>query len=321
MSNHHAGLPILPIITTVAQLTLSRATRRQYARKTVDSDATGKAENHGFGSEVAMSLDGDAGKSVPHTSLDTRPDFFAGSGHQEALARLEYLVETGLDCGVVIGPKGTGKTSVLRAFLAQSSSARMTTALVDVSGLDAAEALKRLGESLGITSHARGRLRLLWQEVTDALAGHRHAKRPCVVIFDHLDRALPDCRQAVERLLSHGRRHGATTYVLAFSGLSYPVIPKEWRQAADLRIEVEPLTAEETAAFVARLATALELPRDAFDQAASDILFRLSRGVPRDLVRLCELSLLSAIQDDKRSISADVVEAAMRELSLLRSSA
>jgi hypothetical protein len=69
------------------------------------------------------------------------------------------------------------------------------------------------------------------------------------------------------------------------------------------------------------LLSALELPNDAFDAAASEILFRLTGGVPRDIVRLCELSLLSAMQDDKRSISADVVEAAMRELSLLRFSA
>ena len=78
-------------------------------------------------------------------------------------------------------------------------------------------------------------------------AGHRQAKRPCVVIFDHLDRALPDCQQAVERLLLHDAEPGAATFVLAFSGHSFPVIARQWRQAADLRIEVAPLTAEETA--------------------------------------------------------------------------
>jgi type II secretory pathway predicted ATPase ExeA len=109
--------------------------------------------------------------------------------------------------------------------------------------------------------------------------------------------------------------------VLAFSGLPFPVIAREWRQAADLRIELAPLTADETAAFVESLLVALELPKDAFDAAATEILFRMTHGVPRDVVRLCELSLLSAMQDDKQPISGDVVEAAMRELSLLRSSA
>ncbi len=268
-----------------------------------------------------MSADGGARDGVPRAPVETRLDFFAGASHREALARLEYLVETGLRCGVVIGPKGAGKTTALRAFIEQPSISRFTKVLLDLRALGAAEALKRLCQGLGITSHARGRLSVLWQEVTDALAGHRHAKSRCVVIFDHLDRALPDCQQAVERLLLHDAEPAAATFVLAFSGHSFPVIAREWRQAADLRIEVAPLTAEETAAFVERLLRALELPNDAFDAGASAILFRLTQGVPRDVIRLCELSLLSAMQDDKRSISADVVEAAMRELSLLRSSA
>ncbi|HUE16759.1 MAG TPA: AAA family ATPase [Planctomycetaceae bacterium] len=268
-----------------------------------------------------MSADGGARGAAPLAPFETRLDFFAGASHHEALARLEYLVETGLRCGVVIGPKGAGKTTALRTFVEQSSIAHWTKIHVDLRALGAAEALKRLGQGLGITSHARGRLSLLWQEVTDAFLGHRQAKRPCVVIFDHLDRALPDCQQAVERLLSRDADPGAATFVLAFSGHSFPVVAKQWRQAADLRIEVAPLTAEETAAFVKRVLSALDLPNDAFDAAASEILFRLTGGVPRDIVRLCELSLLSAMQDDKRSISADVVEAAMRELSLLRFSA
>lgn len=268
-----------------------------------------------------MSRVGGPESGASHSPLETRVDFFAGASHQEALARLEYLVETGLHCGAVIGPKGAGKTTVLRAFVEQLSSARLTKVVVDLRSLNAAEALKRMGQGLGITSHARGRLSMLWQEVTDALVGRRHARHLCVVIFDHLDRALPDCRQAVERLLLHDAEPVGATFVLGFSGQCYPVIEKEWRQAADLKIELSPLTCDETTAFVERVLCTLDLPNDAFDAAASRALFELTRGVPRDVLRLCELSLLSAMKDDNPSISADVVEAAMRELSLLRSSA
>jgi general secretion pathway protein A len=268
-----------------------------------------------------MSADGVAGSGVPLAPLETRLDFFAGASHQEALARLEYLVETGLRCGVVIGAKGAGKTTALRAFAKLPGTSRITKVHVDLRALSAEEALKLLGQGLGITSHARGRLSLLWQEIIDALVGLRYAKRQCVAIFDHLDLATRNCQQAVERLLLHEAEPGSATFVLGLSGHTFPVIAREWRHAADLRIEVSPLSAEETAEFVARLLRALELPGDAFDASASAILHRLTRGVPRDVVRLCELSLLSAIQDDSHSISAEVVEAAMRELSLLRSPA
>ena len=240
---------------------------------------------------------------------------------QEALARLEYLVETGLRCGVVIGPKGAGKTTVLRAFAELSSTAPFVKAIVDVRGLDAAQALLRLGEGLGLTSHARGRLGVLWQEVADLLEGHRQLKRPPTIIFDHLDRARPGCQQAVERLLLHNRDSGAATFVLAFSGDSFPLVAKEWRQAADLRIEVAPLTAEETTLFLERLLSAVELPQDTFDSSGGreplppDARRAAQRGPPVRTLRVVGPAR------DRPSISADVVEAAMRELSLLRSSA
>src|SRR5580658_9764933 len=72
----------------------------------------------------AMSRDGDALSDAPHAPLGLRHDCFAGASHEEALARLEYLVETGLRCGVVVGPKGAGKTLALRSFVAQPSTAR-----------------------------------------------------------------------------------------------------------------------------------------------------------------------------------------------------
>lgn len=264
-----------------------------------------------------MSRDGDALGGDRSARLETCLDLFAGASHQEALARLEYLVETGLRCGVVVGPKAAGKTFALRTFVEQPAAVRSTKILVDLYGLDAAEALKRLGQKLGITSHARGRVSGLWQEVTEALSGRRHAKHQCVLIFDHLDRSLADCQQVVERLVLH-EMPGVATFVLGLSGSTYPVISRQWRQAADLRIDLCLLTAEETTEFIERLLESFELPHDAFDAEAAEILYRLTRGVPRDIVRLCELSLLSAMQDDQPSVSADVVEAAMHELSLLR---
>ena len=65
-----------------------------------------------------MSRDGDAVSDAP---LDLGQEFFAGASHQEALARLEYVVETGLRCSVVVGPKGAGKSFALRTFVAQPS--------------------------------------------------------------------------------------------------------------------------------------------------------------------------------------------------------
>lgn len=263
----------------------------------------------------------DAGASVSCAfPFEKRLGYFAGATHEEALARLEYLVETGQRCGLVAGPRGTGKSTVLRVF-ADKFRSDFTIVSVEVAAVRAADALERLSNGLGTTTHARGRLNVAWQEVMDGLAGQRHARRPCAVIFDHVDRASADCQEVVRGLLAHETLAGTATFVLAFSGEFFPIVAKEWRQLADLKIELAPLTAAETAALVRALLSTVDLPADALDDSAMESLFRLTHGVPRDVVRLCEMSLLSAVHDEKPAISEDVVHSAMRELSLLRSSA
>ncbi len=211
--------------------------------------------------------------------------------HQEALARLEYLVETGLRCGVVIGPKGAGKTTVLRAFADTFVNGPVREGDCRRARPGRRPGAPAIGRRAG-TDVARPR------PIGRPVArGGRPARRPPTVetpLGDHLRPSRP----RPSRLPAGGgtappaqmRDSGAATFVLAFSGDSFPLVAKEWRQAADLRIEVAPLTAEETTLFVERLLSAVELPQDTFDSAAAEILFRLTRGVPRDVVRLCELS-------------------------------
>ena len=125
-----------------------------------------------------------------------------------------------------------------------------------------------------------------------------------------LDRAEPHCHQAgLLPAADNGSPWGAS-FVLAFSGLSFPVIAKEWRQAADLRIDLSPLSVEETATFVHSLADALHLPKDIFDAGAVQVVCDVTHGVPQAIVRLCQMSLLSATHDQTVRISSDVVEAA-----------
>jgi general secretion pathway protein A len=247
-------------------------------------------------------------------------DFF-GASHHEALARLEYLVESGQKCGIVTGPTGVGKSTVLRVFAHDCIAAHRGVVSIDLTALEPADLLQRLAEGLGITSHADERLSKLWTEVADGLTGSRHTRGGTTVILDHVDQAAADCRSVVRRLLVAHAAPGDATLILAFSGSSYPVVTREWRQEADLRIELGALTLEETSAFLQSLLDTRALPVEAFEPDAAEDVFQLTGGVPREIVRLCTHSLLAAAHDRAPRISSEIVEAAMGELRRLRSSA
>ena len=244
--------------------------------------------------------------------------YFEGTTHAEALARLEYFVESALRCGIVIGPRGTGKSTALNVFGQDCRAIGCEAVSIDVTGLDDVQFLERLAQRLGVTSRARGRAIALWSEVTDALCGRALAGQPLVLIVDHLDRALKDCQHLLRRFVARGGNDRAETWILGFSGRTFPMVPREWREQNDLRIELAPLDERESHAFLQSLLEFARRPGDTFD-AAADALVAAAHGIPADLTRMAELSLLA--NGPETRVSAEVFSAVLEELRGLRFSA
>ena len=67
---------------------------------------------------------------IPFQSTVDRRWFYEGPSHEEALARLLFLVEQHRRLGLLIGAAGTGKTMLLSVL--QRSAAQAQTEVVDV---------------------------------------------------------------------------------------------------------------------------------------------------------------------------------------------
>jgi type II secretory pathway predicted ATPase ExeA len=268
---------------------------------------------------VSIAREGLENSQGAHSSAPAGSHFFAGGTHAEALARLEHLVENGSHCGIVTGPRGTGKSTVLHVFAQGCRAAGLETVSIDVTGLAGQQFLERLAQRLQVTSRARGRVVRLWTEIVDALAGRALASRNCVLVLDHLDRALGDCQRLVQRLVARADTERFETWVLAFSGRLFPMVPRQWRERTDLRIELGPLNKAESHAFLRSLGESFGRPADAFE-ATADALVRAAGGVASDLRRMGELSLLLAADPDNR-VSTETLDAVLEELRGLRYSA
>jgi type II secretory pathway predicted ATPase ExeA len=257
------------------------------------------------------------GFETANTAAARDSHFFAGAIHAEALARLEHLVDSGYRCGIVVGPRGTGKSVVLNVFAQNCRAAGCEAVSIDVTGLHGVQLLERLAQRLGVTSRARGRQIALWNEVTDALLGRALAGRRCVLLVDHLDRALSDCQHLVQRLSTRGG--AGETWLLAFSGRLFPMVPREWREQNDLRIELAPLNEPESHAFLRSLLEFCNRHGDVLDGVAQ-ALVASAAGIPADLRRMGELSLLMA-DGPHAPASEEILAAVLDELRGLRFSA
>ncbi len=219
--------------------------------------------------------------------------------HEEALARLEYLIEQRRRFGLLLGPAGTGKSLVLRAAAREANRLGRDVAIVDLFGADSHDLLWQLAIALRLGPNERWSHATLWRTVSDHWHALHLARLPSVLLFDHLERAEVDCLSLIHRLLhlDVANDGGLTILAAAREGQEECSIG-ELSEQSELRIELTSLSQRETELFIRELLDNSGGHRELFRRDALVTLFDLSGGVPREIVRLCRLSLAAAERDD-----------------------
>jgi type II secretory pathway predicted ATPase ExeA len=233
------------------------------------------------------------------------------AAHEEALARLEFLVERRRLCGIVLGPEACGKSALLRKFETQ-----LRRCPVQVARLEAASALLwQVHAALGLAPTLESAPLALWQELSDSLRALRDAGDHAVLLIDHADR-LQDCGlSVVGRLLRTWASSGAPVTIILAARAPLPErLHDEAASCADLRIELAPLERQETVDYVRGALLDAGGRRDLFDAAALAAVHERTGGRLGRIDRLCGLALLAAMADEHTTVTRDVIEAAAAEL-------
>jgi general secretion pathway protein A len=241
--------------------------------------------------------------------------YYQSPGHEEALARLLFLVENRRRCGVLAGAAGTGKSLVLEIARGEALRAGSDVASIDLFGRSSREMVWEILAGLRRSPGVDETPHRLWRKLHDHVLANQGGQGSLVLILDHLDRAHADCLGVVERLQHVAA--GAETGLTLILGVRQQRDTALWqglREISDLRIELEALDREQTRRYIE--ARILRAGGEAviFDQSAIDRLFEETRGIPRELNRLCDLALLAGMADHATQIDEPIVAAAAEEL-------
>jgi general secretion pathway protein A len=242
--------------------------------------------------------------------------------HAEALAHLRLgLTEPGgFVC--ITGDVGTGKTTVLRTFLADLGP-EIATAYVFNPTLSWNELLLRIARELGVPATGSSDVDLM-----DALNAHLLAERKS----GRLSIAVIDEAQAVpldvlERLRLLSNLETSTDKLLRLVLVGQPQLARllvnpalaQLNQRITLRWHLGPLTRAETAAYVRhRLAVAGgERATTLFTGPALALVHYYSGGVPRLVNMIAHRATLVTYVQRERRVNAAAVRRAYRELGAL----
>lgn len=255
---------------------------------------------------------------TPFTSRVDPRTYVETPVHEEAMARLLYLVEQRRHCGVLLGERGCGKTMLLQTltrYLRRTQASIINEDLLGVGGLEIAW---KIAQRLGCRIPENASLPSLWRILQDALEGNCSSGRPTIILLDHVERSSPDCQGILHRLIhSTLPLAGHVTVLLSLRSENLTPFVPLLREVSELRIELGPLNLHQTRDYVVRLVENVGGDPDMFDEDIWELLSQFSGGNPREIHRICDLALVAGMSEQTDSISRHHIQAACDDLSSL----
>jgi len=249
--------------------------------------------------------------------LDARA-FYQSPTHEEALARLHFLVERSRRLGLLLGPGGSGKSLLLRFFSHGLGRRGAAVAMLNLSGLGAEELLPPLAEQLGLMPPPAAGTAALWRMVTDRLAEFRYEHRDTVLLFDDADLAEAAVLGQLVRLLKQDvAADSRLTAVLAGRPGRVDRVGPQLLELTELRIDLEPWEPADTQQFLESSLARAGREAPVFTPAAAERVHALGAGVPRRISQLADLSLLAGAGAELPLVDAETVEAVHGELTMV----
>ena len=241
--------------------------------------------------------------------------FHQSPTHEEALARLHFLVEERRRLGLLLGGVGSGKSFLLEVFSEEMRRSGRAVAKLSLLGLEPPEMLWQLAAAMDLCPDWTDRLPLVWRSITDRITEYRYQRLQAVVLFDDADRAAGPVLAQVARLaeLDPSADSPLTIVVAAREG-QLDKLGRELLELADLRIDLETWEQADTESYLAASLARAGRQSPVFDRPAVTRLHQLAGGVPRRIARLADLALLAGAGQDLQQIDAKLVESAHEEL-------
>jgi general secretion pathway protein A len=240
--------------------------------------------------------------------------------HAEALAHLLYGINEAGGFVQLTGEVGTGKTTIVRSLLAQTPK-NAEIALILNPKMTAPEFLLTICEELGIGVPDSATESL--KDLVDILSGYllrAHAGgRRVVVVVDEAQNLAPTVLEQVRLLtnLETNTRKLLQIILIGQPELRELLARNELRQLAQRitgRYHLNPLTHEETAAYVRHRLRVAGATSDIFSPTALAEVYRLAVGVPRVINVVCDRALLGAYSMDRHRVTSSLVRHAAAEV-------
>ncbi len=245
---------------------------------------------------------------------------FLSESHKEALANLLYGIQERKGFILLTGEVGTGKTTLLHTLLGRLEE-DTKSAFIFNTRLGPRDFFRYMFEEFGIASDQKSKSECLIA-LNRFLIDRLRKEKNTVLIVDEAQNLSPVILEEI-RLLSNLETSTEKLIQIVLVGqpelaekLSLPEL-RQLRQRISVRYHIQPLSREETRAYVIERLRIAGNPYDRiFDDVALDYVFHVSGGIPRLINLVCDCALLTGFARGEKTIGLELVQDAIADLEI-----
>lgn len=263
-------------------------------------------------------------KKKPFENTPNPDFFFYSTNHEEALTRLLYGVKEKKGAVMITGEIGSGKTILSRMLvrLLNKEEKNYNIAVIVNPALTVEDMLRELIYQFGGLDNlppVANKIDLL-HKLEDMIFESNERGQHCVLIIDEAQVIKEEDIFEELRLLLNFQKNDA--FLLTMVILGQPELAQKIRQHEPLaqRIAIKynltGLSQEEVGKYIDYRLKAAGGTKEIFDNGSIEEIYKASRGIPRIINNVCDLSLLMGFSNQAEVVSGAIVKAVAEDLKL-----
>ncbi len=237
--------------------------------------------------------------------------------HEEALSRMLYCIREKKGAGMLTGDYGSGKTLLSRVLLKELSAERYTDVLIFNPVLSPIEFLKEIAYQLGKDNVPDNKVDIL--HILNGILYENHSKgKDTIILVDEAQAIVSDEVFEELRLMLNFQLNNA--FLLTLILLGQPELVKkingipQLNQRIAIRYYLPGLDEAETYEYIKHRLNVAGRTTSVFDDHSLRLIFRASRGIPRIINNICDMSLLVGFGAKKDLIDEPIVKEVIKDM-------